>query len=114
MQIKQIVENSEMPDNSGEEFDLMEDLLIFMRNDPMFYRKKYYPMITQMCDCVKKSTKFSKKNSILPVVKSGYSEYCKRYNIKPKNHQYTKQNVFRLINEIYTEEMKNIKSGEYD
>jgi hypothetical protein len=114
MQIKQVIENQEMSTDNGEEFDIMEDLLVFMRNDPVFYRKKYFPMISNMCDCVKKGTKVDKKNSILPVVKSGYNDYCEKYNIKKKNHQYTKENVLRLINEIYTEEMENIKSGEYD
>lgn len=112
MRIKQITETDH--EEKQDEFDLMEDLLIFMRNEPVFYRKKYYPMIMQMRSCAKKQTQFDKNRSILPIVKSAYGEYCKKYRINPKNHQYTKTNVRGLLNRIYTEEMQNINRGEYD
>ena len=112
MRIKQITETDH--EEKQDEFDLMEDLLIFMRNEPIFYRKKYYPMVLDMQKCVKNKTQFNKNRSILPIVKSAYGDYCKQYGINPKNHQYTKSNVIRLLNRIYTEEMQNINRGEYD
>lgn len=117
MRIRQITENQENTNTeqeSGQEFDLMEDLLTFMRNDPIFYRKNYFPMIVKMCDCAKKQKKFDKNRSILPIIKSGYKQYCEKYGIRQKNAQYNKQNVISLLNNIYTEEMKNINNGEYD
>ena len=36
-------------------FSVAEDLMVFMRNDPTFYRKKFYPCMEMdlvMLDCV--------------------------------------------------------------
>lgn len=116
MRIKEITETQDIsePKNTQDEFDLMEDLLIFMRNEPVFYRKKYYPMIMQMRACAKKQTQFDKNRSILPIVKSAYREYCKKYKVNPQNHQYSKTNVSSLLSRIYSEEMQSINRGEYD
>lgn len=116
MKIREISENISLTANedASQEFDLVEDLLVFMRNDPIFYRKSYYPMVIDMMKSIKRKNDVDKKNSILPVVKKGYDEYCKKYSINPKNSQYNKQNIFSLISKIYNEEVHNINSGEYD
>ena len=31
-------------------YDIVEDAAIYMRNDPMFYRKHYFPTMTQCQD----------------------------------------------------------------
>ena len=38
------------PDNKELPFDVVEDAIVFMRNDPMFYRKQYYPTVTKLAD----------------------------------------------------------------
>lgn len=119
MKIREISENfsptlNDEAENDNKEFDLAEDLLIFMRNDPLFYRKSYYPMIIDMMSAMKRNVTVDKKNSILPVVKKGYDEYCKKYSVNPKNPQYNKKNIMSLISMIYNEETQNINRGEYD
>ena len=58
------------------DFDVPGDLLIFMRNDPMFYRKNFFPAV--------ETYKTNKKN-ILPIknmISVGLNEYCKKFNIQ--------------------------------
>ncbi len=57
------------------DFDVPSDLLIFMRNDPMFYRKNFFPAIEQY--------KTNKKNiePLKNVINVGLQEYCKKFNI---------------------------------
>lgn len=34
-------------------FDVVDDVCVFMRNDPMFYRKSFFPAIKRMQHCGK-------------------------------------------------------------
>ena len=38
------------PTNDSLPFDVADDVAIFMRNDPMFYRKQLFPAIMSMKD----------------------------------------------------------------
>ena len=33
-------------------YDVVEDVAIYMRNDPMFYRKHYFPAMTKCPRCL--------------------------------------------------------------
>lgn len=84
------------------DYDVASDLLIFMRNDPMFYRKNFFPAI--------ESYKSNKKNTaaIKNVVETGLNEYCKKFNIhNPKQDLLNDGDIIELtrtiIQDIMTE-----------
>jgi hypothetical protein len=56
------------------DWNVGEDLLVFMRNDPMFYRKSLFPAVDDY-----KKTKDSKV--IIRMVKQGLGDYCNKFNI---------------------------------
>ena len=39
MRLNEFTDKEELP------FDVVDDTLVFMRNDPVFYRKFYYPAV---------------------------------------------------------------------
>ena len=45
-----INEFNNQQDDYRPNFDLVDDICIFMRNDPMFYRKSYFPMVNNMSE----------------------------------------------------------------
>ena len=44
-------------------FNVVEDLCQHMRNDPIFYRKMYYPTMATMQDKLKKASQLIKCNT---------------------------------------------------
>jgi len=61
-------------------YDLGEDLMIFMRNDPMFYRRHFFP-ISDHIKLNSKNIKAIDHNLIDNMINKGVLEYCKKYKI---------------------------------
>ena len=49
-------------------FSVPYDLHIHMKNDPMFYRKQYYPTIAKLQDTLKRGEPIDVKKELLPMV----------------------------------------------
>ena len=95
-------------------FDLVDDALVFMRNDPVFYRKKYFPTISKVADYQRAGKKPDPNKLIGPMVDSGCNSYCKKFNIaKGPADLFTPNDRQNLISRIYSEECKNIEKGDY-
>ena len=62
------------PNMKREDFDLADDLIFFMRNDPKFYRQDYHPFMQKFnrhCDAGRQvSTK-----AFIPIVKHAFECY---------------------------------------
>ena len=41
-------------------YNVVDDVCIFMRNDPMFYRKSFFPAIKRMQECSMSETEYDK------------------------------------------------------
>jgi hypothetical protein len=61
-------------------YDPGQDLVIFMQNDRMFYRKHLYPALLDL-DRQKKANATINTKSLLPIVDQGIKIYCKKFNI---------------------------------
>jgi hypothetical protein len=61
-------------------FNVAEDLMIYMRNDPMFYRKKYWPVIDHI-HANKKSRDAIDTKRIDRLINDGIVSYCNEYKI---------------------------------
>ena len=96
------------------QFDLADDTLVFMRNDPMFYRKHYLPAMIEFAKCVNAGNKEKARNSVLPVVERGITDYCKKFNIaKTPSDVFKDNDKEAIIQLLVSEEMPNVKKGEY-
>ena len=88
------------------DFDVPADLLVFMRNDPMFYRKNFFPAVEEY--------RKNKKNTkpLENMINRGFDQYCTKFNIQnPKKEIFNIGDVKRLIAEIIADEMKELDEG---
>jgi hypothetical protein len=94
-------------------FDVVDDALVFMRNDPQFYRKNYFPVTANMADTVRAGKDIDRKQ-IGSMVDSGINSYCKKYNIARKPADvFTLEDREAIIEKICSEELKEIEGGSY-
>lgn len=95
-------------------FDLIDDTSFFMRNDPEFYRKEYFPAMASMADMHEKGKAIDAKKSLSKLVDHGCTSYCKKYNLaKNPEELFTQEKRDAIIDKLFGEEMEQIKQGEY-
>jgi hypothetical protein len=94
-------------------FDVADDLIVFMRNDPQFYRKKYFPAMASMADNIRNGKDFD-RDRIGSVIDSGMNTYCKKYNLaKGPADIFTPEDRLSMIERICSEELEEINKGGY-
>ena len=91
------------------DYDVPSDLLIFMRNDPMFYRKNFFPAVEKYREN-KKDTSMLEK-----MCETGLIEYCKKFNIEnTKDELLGDGDMKSLVQQIITDEMEDLEEGVMD
>ena len=100
--------------NSDLPFDIVDDMAIYMRNDPQFYRKTFFPAVMKMKSCHDKGTKYNPTKSLLPIIEKAAVDYCKKFKIERRPTDLIDDSEKKdLIQKLYAEEMTNIKKGKY-
>src|SRR5210317_1191708 len=91
------------------DYDVPSDLILFMRNDPMFYRKNFFPAI----DKYKENTK-----DTLPLesmIKRGLGQYCEKFQIEtPQDELMGEGDIQDLVRQIIADEMDDLSEGVMD
>ena len=101
------------PINSNLNFDIVDDASFYMRNDPSFYRKEYFPCMAKMADKHSQGTKID-RTDIMKMVERGIDAYVKKYNLGRSSDDVFKQpDRDALIDKLFSEEMEQIKHGDY-
>ena len=107
-----IVEFSESI-NTDFKFDLVDDASFYMRNDPKFYRKQYYPCMARMADKHSEGSKLN-RDMVMDLIEKGIESYVRKFNLGKTSEDVFKQpDRDALIDKIFSEEMDQIKQGEY-
>jgi hypothetical protein len=95
-------------------FDVVEDAIVFMRNDPMFYRRQYYPTVTKLADMSRTGKPCDKMNVFSSMVETGLNEYCRKFKLADQADEiFNNDDREAIINKLFSEEMNLIKKGEY-
>jgi hypothetical protein len=95
-------------------FDVIDDVAVFMRNDPQFYRKNFFPAIDKMKSCVDNGTRVDANKMLGPVVDKACEGYCQKFNVnRTPADLFDLDDRQALIQRLYSEEMENIKKGAY-
>jgi hypothetical protein len=95
-------------------FDIVDDMAIYMRNDPVFYRKHYLPVMFKMADMHNSNKEFDGESMLGPVIDKGVASYCQKFiQDKRPNELMNSDDRKDLIHKLYSEEMTQIKRGEY-
>ena len=96
------------------EYDLMDDLMFFMNNDPDFYRKRYYPTMLKFDKYCKEGRKVSPK-AFEGLCKEAYESYRNKFQqVEGLEPQLDEEICEKICNHIHEQETKNCKEGMYD
>ena len=88
------------------DYDVASDLLIFMRNDPMFYRKNFFPAV----ETYKENDKDT--SPIENMIKGGLGQYCQKFNIlNPTDELMGEGDIKALTQQIIQDEMEDLEEG---
>ena len=91
------------------DYDVPSDLLIFMRNDPMFYRKNFFPAVEEYKENTKDTAPLEN------MVKRGLGEYCNKFKIEnPKEELMGEGDIIDLVRTIIADEMEELEEGVMD
>tara|TARA_R110000868_G_scaffold271382_1_gene530794 strand:- start:1093 stop:1689 length:597 start_codon:yes stop_codon:yes gene_type:complete len=94
-------------------YNVVEDLCIYMRNNPNFYRKHLYPEMINVQEAVKGGGKYNKKN-MLSVVERAIEMYVTEYDI-PKRPEdlLTDGEKMECISTLLKNEVESLRTGDY-
>jgi tagatose-1,6-bisphosphate aldolase non-catalytic subunit AgaZ/GatZ len=94
-------------------YDIVDDIVVFMRNDPNFYRKYYYPKMTELARSYKKTQQIDYE-SCNEMIDAAIPAYFKKYEIvqSPKD-VFTKDDRSAIISLIFDDEAEQITNGGY-
>ena len=90
------------------EYDVKEDLKVYIRNDPMFYRKSFFPAFEDY--------KKNKKTTVIAdMVQNGLKNYCAKFNLPfNPNELLTKEDITTVVSELIKDEMEDLSEGIMD
>lgn len=109
VKVLEITESSSVLTQPTVDFDPGVDLVIFMQNDPMFYRKHLYPVIIDYEESKRNKTEFNNR-SLLPIVDHAIKIYCKKFNIlQDPKELFTKAVKMQIIKDILNPPMDNMR-----
>ena len=96
------------------DFDINGDVIVYMLNDPEFYRSEYFPAISKVCKLAKKDKSCDIKKVLKPVVDTGINRYCDKYQISHSPDElFTKEDKNDILNHVVRVERDNIQKGKY-
>ena len=90
------------------DFDVADDVHQYMVNDPMFYRKVYYPTVTNMCSQHKKGNEINATKTLRPIILNACKNYVETFGINADPDTLLDETEIELIaSKIY-----NIETGD--
>jgi len=107
---------NDFDDSTPEELkdvNLIDDLEVFMNNDPSFYRRVLFPQISNLKTHISTGQP-CKETCFLPAVKKATSAYCNKFNIDrdPKDI-FADEEIRELAIKMFHDEKDNINQGAY-
>ena len=108
------VTDFEQKNNDELDFDLVDDTSVWMRNDPEFYRKEYFPVMSRIADLKRDGKKIDRHKHLGPLIEKGINRYCAQYDLAGSPDEiFKQQDRDALIDKLFGEEMDGIKKGDY-
>lgn len=104
-------EKKDLRDSLG--YDLKDDLICFMQNDPTFYRKEYFPVVYKLSEYTK-AGKSVAPHVFEKLVNKAYESYKEKFPVEGLETSLEKDMCEQICNEIHRFETDNIKQGRYD
>lgn len=101
------------PEDGKLSWDVVEDLMVYMRNEPDFYRRKVYPSFINIQETVKNGGRFNKRK-LIPLIDEAIESYLKKYEIKKRPEDLMNDaEKMECINKLLKDEAENFRKGFY-
>ena len=95
-------------------WDLGEDAIVHMRNEPMFYRREYFPTMASIADKHRAGGEYNFKEMLRPMLEKGITSYCKQYRLAGMPDDiFAESDREGMLEKLFKEEMVQINQGEY-
>lgn len=94
-------------------YDLKDDLVFFMNQDPEFYRKKYYPAMLKYKKYIAKDKKIEPR-AFAGLVDEAYQAYQNKFPVEGLPLSLDKEMCQEICEYMHETETKNIQDGHYD
>ena len=91
------------PNVKREDFDLADDLVFFMRNDPQFYRQDYHPFMQKFNRHCNAGRSVSAK-AFMPIVKNAFERYKNSFPVEGMEDALTDQDLKEICEKLSGEE----------
>ena len=95
------------------DYDLQDDLVFFMNNEPMFYRKQYYPTMLKFYKFYKSGRSVSPRG-FERLVSDGYKDYYNKFRSASLPQRLNPEMLEKICHHIHTQELENCKNGVYE
>ncbi|MFW6046491.1 MAG: hypothetical protein ACOCP4_01725 [Candidatus Woesearchaeota archaeon] len=96
------------------DYDVVNDLLVYMKNDNNFYHNFYYPTMHNIAKKYKKTKKLEMNKPIKRLVDSAIVQYCKEYDIhEHPDKMFGNEEKSEIISKLIREEEQELQKGEY-
>ena len=83
------------------DYDVATDLMIYMREDPVFYRRKYFPALEDY-----KSSK--KEKFLVNMIRNGLHNYCEKFGLPhDKEELLGDGEIHEMVRNIIADECQN-------
>lgn len=100
-------------DDSVDADGVAEDVIIYMRNDPMVYRKSLFPAIMKMKDMYDSKEQINPSKCLGAAVESSMNSYCEKFNLGSPSKVFKQGDKKAIITKLFAEELTQIRNGAY-
>jgi len=95
-------------------YDVAEDLYVYMKNDPAFYRQELFPILSQLSDKAKMKKEVDLGKEINPCIEKAKVAYIKKFKIpKQPSEVFTDDDNRVIVQRMSDDELETIKKGGY-
>ena len=99
--------------NPKPDFDIVDDIVVFMRNDPHFYRRHYYPKMVSVTNEYKKNNTINRE-LFAEMLETAIPVYLDKFDIPNNpNDVFTKEDKNAIVDAIIDEESNHIQNKGY-
>lgn len=88
------------------DFDLVDDVIYFMNNDPEFYRKEYFPFLTKFQHHCDKGNQVSPK-AFFPVVSRAVDQYKTKFPVDGLEEAMNENQISEICEKLQSQELAN-------
>ena len=92
------------------DFDLHDDVMFFMRNDPEFYRKEYYPFVSKF-ERHTKNGGSAGPAAFKKLVNVGYKQYYSKFPSDGLEDTLEPEDVQEICKKLHAEELEHIRKS---